>query len=360
MKLLQKIKTWLNSDNNLLFASVTTLLLLGLVVIYFVGPYESVRFHQNANFLFNRYFPAVIAGVLAFIVCSNLSKKWLLRLSWVIGVLGILMMILNIVSPIYTMGAARYVRILGVMIDPFFMTLPAYIVLMSHWLNSDKANKKLVSCVATITSLFIMVAALRAPYVFMAMVYLIVFGVLSYRARKNMPYAFYSFATIMTAFMLAMIFALFKLPHIHNRFVVAMNWMNYPTKMSLSAIKSSALIGSTPESVQALSRMVMPTTDFAFAGILAKFGILFGIMIVALYGIIAKTLLNISNKTKDMLNKNVSICTCIIFGFMTLLGILCSFGFVYMSSHLPFVSLGITKLLFWCILFGFVISANKK
>ena len=161
MKLLQKIKNWLNSDNNLLFAATSTLILLSLVVIYFVGPYESVRLQHSANFLFNKYWLYAVIGLLAFIMYSNLSKKWVLRLSWIIGVLGILMMIFNIVSPEYIFGSARYFHVFWLFVDPFLMTLPAYIVLMSHWLSSDKANKKLVSCVATITSLFIIFAPLN-------------------------------------------------------------------------------------------------------------------------------------------------------------------------------------------------------
>ena len=360
MKLLQKIKTWLNSDNNLLFAATSTLILLSLVVIYFVGPYESVRLQHSANFLFNKYWLYAVIGLLAFIMYSNLSKKWVLRLSWIIGVLGILMMIFNIVSPEYIFGSARYFHVFGLFVDPFLLTLPAYIVLMSHWLSSDKANKKLVSCVATITSLFIIFAAFRAPYMLMAIIYLLAFFVLSYKSRKNMPYAFYSCAAIVLAFGLAIVWGAFALPHVHNRLMYAMNWSIYPTKMSLAAIKSSALIGSTPESVQALSKMVTPAADFAFAGILAKFGILFGIMVVALYGIITKTLLNIIKKSEDLFNKNMSICTCIIFVLMALFGILYSFGFVYVSSGLPFISFATTQLLSWCILFGFVIATNKK
>ena len=126
----QKIKNWLNTNNHLLWFSISALMIIGLISVYFIGAYESARIGYNSEFFFNKYWPYALVGLLIMVGFSRLSKKYIIRISWWWLVIGLLMMLSTLIMPMQINGSARYVRLLMWIFDPFVLTIPAYIVLM--------------------------------------------------------------------------------------------------------------------------------------------------------------------------------------------------------------------------------------
>ncbi len=357
-----KIKTWMNTDNHLLWVSIISLIALGLMGTYFIGPYEAARIYFYDNIFFDKLWPFALAGIVILFAFSKLQKKWIIRISWMLGIFAFLLMLVTIFFPYYIHGASRYVIIFGGAINPYLVMLPPYIVLMSHWLSKDKANKTWTTIGTTALTLFIVFAAIHAPYVFMAQVYMLLFIIMTFKARKNVPGAFYLGIGTLIAFAALMILAAFTMPHVQARlmYLVDSNPMYSQAWYAVKALTHSTLVGNTPESLAALKVLPDSISDYMFTSMIAKFGILMGILILALYGCIAKGLTDTIRNTKDKFNKQLSIGTLGLLAIFVFMGLAVAFGILATAAYWPLISFGGTMFLVWCILFGFVIAANKK
>lgn len=357
-----KTKKWLNTNNHLLWASIIALIVLGLIGVYFIGPYEMARGGWEkawgTNSLFNRFWKTMLIGIIVLFAFSKLSKKWVVRLSWILGIFAFLLMVSTMVWPHYIAGSSRFVSLGILFLDPFAMMLPPYIVLMSHWLSKDKPNKAWTTIGTATLTLFIILAAIHAPYIFMAQVYLLMFLIMTFKARKNVPGPFYVGIGILIGFVAIIGLAMWHFPHVQYRIMNISG--NYATQMSLHAMTSSALVGNTAESLTALSRLPGSTTDFAFTSMIAKFGMLMGLLILALYGCVAKGLTDTIRNTKDKFKKMLSTGTLGLFAIYIIMALLVAFGMLATAAYWPFIGYGSTMFWTWCILFGFVIAANRE
>lgn len=352
-----KIKNWLNINNRLLWISIIALVLLGLCGMYFVGPYESARFYLDEHFFFRKFLPFAIVGIILLFALSKLSKKWIVRIAWVLGIFSLILMLITVFCPHYVHGASRYVFIFGAPINPYILMLPAYIILMSNWLSNEKANKTRTMIGTTALTLFIVFAAFLAPYIFMAQVYTLLFVIIGISARKNFQGVFYTSIAIVIAFVLALGLGIALFPHVQHRI---MDFGNYASHISTYAITTSALVGNTPESLAALPRLPNLVSDFMFTGIIAKFGMLMGLLTLVIYGCIATILARMSKYATDKFNKIMNTGTLGLFAIFVLIGLAVAFGLLSTAAYWPFISFGGTMFLAWCTLFGFVLSQNKK
>lgn len=354
-----KTKTWLKTNNHLLWVSIIALIVIGLMVAYFIGPYSLVVHHRGwpLHFFFYKSWPFVLLGIITLFAFSKLSKKWVIRISWILGIFALLLILKAIIAPTMINGSARFVILGRIAVHPYTVMLPAYIVLMSHWLSNEKANRTWTTIGTTALTLFIMYAAFVAPNMFMVIVYLSLFIIMTFRARKNIPGAFYTGIGVLIAFVAFIALLIWHSPHLQHRI---MNSGNYVFQMSVQAITNSALVGSTTESLTALSKIPDSVTDFAFTGMIAKFGILMGLLILVLYGCVAKGLADTIRNTKDKFNKMLSTGTLGIFAIYTIMALAAAFGLQPAATYWPFIGYGGTSLLSWCVLFGFVLAVNKS
>lgn len=357
-----KFINWLKTDNHLLWVSIIALMVIGLISVYFVGAYDSTRLGFDSGFLFNRYWPYALVGFLFMLGCSCLSKKSIIRISWVLLILGILLMLYTRIHPVIVRGALRYAFVGGLAIPPLVITLPAYITLMSHWLSKD-LKRPLWSMFGMVTlTAFITLIAFTSPYVFMLQVYLLLFILLTFKARKNIPVLSKLYLFGIIGAVALCVFALLTMPHVQYRFADTFYGYSPYSQgwFSVNAIKNSALIGNTPESLRVLATLPESATDFMFAGIVAKFGILMGLLILALYGFIVKGLARIIRTTKDKFNELLATGTLGLLVFGVVMSVSAALGIWIRPTGLPFVSFMTIPLLAWCVLFGFVLSITKE
>ena len=92
---MNKIKEWLSKSKNTLLLWFSLLITIGAVAIYSVGA-------------FNAYLPFMITGIVLFIICCYLPKKWLIRVSIVWGCIGIGLILKTLIAPEYIAGATRF------------------------------------------------------------------------------------------------------------------------------------------------------------------------------------------------------------------------------------------------------------
>lgn len=361
MKVLwNKIKNWMNTNNHLLWGSIIALVVLGLLGMYFVGSYDAARHHFEPNIFFNKFWPFALIGTVIMFAFSKLSKKWVIRISWVLGIMGLLLMLKTIIDPTLILGSARWVIIGPAYIDPFMMSLPAYIVLMSHWLSKEKQNKTWTTIGTSALTLFIIWTAFVAPYVFMSQIYLLLFFILTFKARKDNSAAFKVGMIALISFVALFVLAIWQLPHVHTRIDLMFHPQMYSqTWIARQALANSAIIGNTTESLHWLATLPDSISDYMFTSMIAKFGILMGLLIIALYGCLAKGLANTIRNTKDRFTKLMTTGTLGLLAILVITGLAAAFGLLRTASYWPLIGFGGTAFLTWSILFGFVLALNK-
>jgi cell division protein FtsW (lipid II flippase) len=325
-------------------------MVIGVIAMYFIAPYTITRFGRSI--VFNRYWQIVLLGFLVMLLCSRMSKKIVFTTSWAVGIISLILILMTAVSPHYVAGSSRFIHLFGTMIDPFTLMLPAYIVLLSKWLSDE--NSKWGIWVGFVITLFISTVACMAPYMFMSVLYLLVFGIMAVASHRIKPNVFYAgLGGALCMFIMACLF----LPHVQYRIL---NFGNYATQMSLNAITHSAIIGNTTQSLSALSRLPGSINDFMFTSIIAKFGLLFGLFVLGLYGCILAKLSSMIKNATDKFSKNVTIGTLALFATFLFVSFVMAFGLVSASANWPFIGFYASMYMMWCMLFGFVFATNKK
>ena len=358
MKCLTKIYNWLKTGNNALWLATFAMMLLGTLSICFVSPVQEFRNGIEQGFFFKRYIAYLLLGTGLLIACSKMSKKFMLRVCYVLGGLGLLLLLWSIIDHIPVKGSVRYAFVLGLSFNPYVLMLPAYVVLVSNWLSKDTTNNKKfwIWLSLSVLTLFIAMAAFLAPYVIMAETYLILFMFLTMLARKKMPAPFYTSMAIAFGLTIAGIIAVMTTPYMQTRIVAMLQGGDYLTAAAHKAIHASSLIGSNAESLQALAGIPDVHTDFMFAGVVAKFGVLAGVLLLLLYTwttlLMMKKLDNTSLFYKLM-------CGGVLVLFM-MGNISTSLGGLQFASYLPFMSYSGSMLLVFCMLFGFVLAKPEK
>ena len=196
-------------------------------------------------------------------------------------------------------------------------------------------------------------------YIRLAGTYVLTFMVLTLQARKNMPAAFYTSLALGAAIFAVFAYGVLTMPHVHARLESMLYGTSYTVQATKAVIHSSSLIGSNPESIQALTNLPDVPTDFMFAGIVGKMGYLMGALVLMLY-IWASISIHRTTQNASQFRKllGAGVLTVFILGFFG--NVDTSIGGLQHASYLPFMSCSWNALLSFCIMFGFLLAKPEK
>jgi rod shape determining protein RodA len=134
---------------------------------------------------------------------------------------------------------------------------------------------------------------------------------------------------------------------------------SYTVQATKAVIHSSSLIGSNPESIQALTNLPEVHTDFIFAGIIGKMGLLMGGLVLLLYVWTSAAILKTTHNTSQFRKLlGAGVLTVFILGFFGNMDT--SIGGLQYASYLPFMSCRWNALLSFCLMFGFVLAKPER
>lgn len=341
------------SDNHALVILPLILIAMGALAIYAISSYYP-------SGIFEKHLPFLVVSVVLLFACSCLSKKWVVRICFVLGIIGMLLILKTIIAPNIIAGSARYVQIGNAYIDAYLVNLPAYIILMSHWL-SKKLTKPILSILGMILlTLFIVYAAFRAPYIFMVLVYSLVFVLLTFKARKNLSRLSKTYIIALLMLVVVMALVVLTTPHIQSRLLTTFYADRYTAIWYVkNMVINSQFIGTNSIALNYLSNVPNSMSDYMLYAIGAKFGI------IALLAVLLTECGLISNLCRKTIGNKDNFAKMVLIGTITLLsiGVFAQLLSPVMNGvhwYLPFVSFGGTALFAYCILIGFVIALTKK
>ena len=378
-----KFKKWFDTGNHSILLCCSLLLLVGLMVCVFVGPYEIQRFNDprlsQYLFLYKALPFAVIGWGIMLLIGGTTQKNTLITIAWTLAILSLLGLITIFVNPVMTVGTLRYAHVGNFIFMPSMVFLPAFIVLMSKLLEhqSDKnysSKRKTMNLVISFVLMFCLFFVLfMMPDVFMAVIYTITYLViLGYSCLSTKRMNKICLFTVCGLIGLTLLLSL-----ISNH--VTPYTQLYYARLNVA---QSHLISQNTQWLKILPDSLSNTS---ISAIFARFGIVFAMLVLGLYALITTKLIQISNTTKDKFKQLVLVGT-----IATLLTIVlihlqqiyvgqfngCDFienpshillrichgptGFLPLSSFLPFVSFGGMNILVFCVIFGMCASLLKN
>ena len=352
-ELWNNITKWFKSDTHVLVILPLFLIAMGTVAIYAIAPYHHLD-------IFGRYLPFLGVSVVLLFACSYLSKKWVIRICSALGIIGMLFILKTIIAPTIIAGSARYIQIGNAYIDVYLFNLPAYIVLMSHWLSKKLTKPKLSVLGISLLTLFIVCTAFRAPYIFMVQVYSFMFILLTFKARKNIPELSKAYIIALLMLVIMVAFAVLTLPHVQSRLLTEFYAGQYTALWYVkNMVINSQFIGTNSTALNYLSNVPNSLSDYMLYSIGAKFGI------VALLAVLLAECGLILNLSRKAIANKDNFVKMVLIGTITLLsiGVFAQLLAPMVSSihwYLPFVSFGGTALFVFCMLIGFVVALTRK
>ncbi len=350
---------WWTVDRSILFA-VTALMFIGAVLVTASSPTAAERMHYPVYYFVQRQQLYLMLGFVVMLVVSLFNPQMIRRFAFV-GLLGsIILMIVVLLIGNETKGAARWVNIAGMSIQPsefmkpFFAIVTAWIFAQRDRIIGFPAYR--ISAVIYVVLVLLLVAQ---PDLGMTGTITIIWCVQLFLSGL-------SFVWIFALFLLAVIGsvgAYFAFDHVKqriDRFLDPQSGDNYQVTKSLEAFQNGGILGKGPGEGEVKLSLPDSHTDFIFAVAGEEFGLLFCLVIISLFlFIIIKGLHRLRHETDLFIILAVA-------GLVTQFGIqaLINMGVAVQllpakGMTLPFLSYGGSSVLAMAITMGMLLALTR-
>jgi rod shape determining protein RodA len=309
-------------------------------------------------------------ALVALVVVIIPNYTWLMRLSWPLYVLGILLLIgLFFVPPIRMVH--RWYRVAGVLFQPSEYMKVILILALSRYLMYRENYRRLSGLIGPFFLAFIpLILVVREPDLGTAMVFLPVLFALLYVAGARRKHLI---AIILCGLALLPLVYFFVLhDYQRERVVCFINPSNHMKNMyaggfqvmnSVCAVGSGGLAGKGwSQGPQNLYGFIpADLTDFIFAVLAEEWGFLGSILLLVLYFIIILCGLGIARSTREPFGRLVAVGVVTMFASQVVINIGMTIQLMPVAGlPLPFMSYGGSSLLSGFIALGLLINIGKN
>jgi cell division protein FtsW len=350
-----------------LFLTMITLVIIGLIMIASVSVYESYNTFGINDFYFWRRVGHMLVAFAGFLFCFLTPYRIWEKISIFLMIGSVIMLVLVLTAAGADYGTAKsWLNFAGFSIQPVEFAKFALIIYLAHWMSAHRHEIKdfkygfipFIGILGFIVSLValqpdfgsIIVISLSSIAVFLAAggSLLQVFGG---AAVASIP-AYYIVLTT---------------PYIYNRFLAFFNpeldalGIGYQIQNALTAIGSGGWFGvGFGKSIQKNGYLPEVQGDAIIAAIAEELGFIRTTMILILFGILIWRSFEIAKKTKDPFAKLVVVGVAASIGIQAFINIAVNTGiFPNTGITLPFISYGGSSLLISMIGVGLILNISK-
>ena len=274
---------WWWSIDRYLVAALFLLMAIGAMLVTASSPPVAERLNFDAFHFVRRQQVFLVMAFLVMIACSLFSPKAVRRLS-IIGLVGslALLLILPLVGT-EIKGAVRWINIFGISIQPSEFVKPFFAV-TTAWIFSMQQKQANFPAFRFSIMLYLLFAALliAQPDFGMTVTLSVIWGVQIFLAGLPLIWV----GGLLVLGIIGAIGAYNFLPHVTariDRFLDPSSGDNYQVEKSLEAFQNGGLLGRGPGEGQVKLSLPDSHTDFIFAVAAEEFGVIFCILIVALF-----------------------------------------------------------------------------
>lgn len=357
---------WWTVDRTMLLA-VMILMAFGVVLVATASPPVAEHLNLNSFHFLKRHVIILVPALLIMIGVSMLDARWIRRLCSLIFVGTLALMVWVLIGGMEIKGAQRWVHLPGFSLQPGEFIKPAFAV-MAAWMMSLQNKENLENggkgfpghLITAGLYLVTITLLLLQPDLGMTVVVTAIWGAQIFIA--GFPFR-YMIAFLMAG-LVGLVLAYSSFSHVQSRidrFLDPSSGDNYQVEKSLEAFKSGGVFGTGPGQGEVKLHLPDAHADFIFAVAGEEMGLIFVLIILALFLYVIMAGLNRVMDSADM------------FAVLTVGGLLSMFGFqalVHMGSSLnilptkgmtlPFMSYGGSSLLSTALSMGIVLGLTRR
>lgn len=351
---------WWTVDKGLL-AAILVLAVFGVALVTTASPSVAIRIGADHTHFIIRHIMVIIPALIIMLYISVLSHQTIRRMGTLLLGFSIFCMILVLIVGTEIKGAQRWIPLPGLSLQPSELVKPAFAIVAGWLIAHQKSDPRFKGYIFLAVLYFIIVILLiLQPDFGMTVVLTCMFAAQIFLAGFPFRYL-----TIFAAIGVAGIFAAYlSLHHVRSRIDRFMNPESgdtYQVDKSLEAFANGGLLGTGPGQGTVKNTIPDAHADFIFSVAAEELGLLFSLVIVALYAFILLRGFNRLMESRDMF------VVLAVGGILSMIGLQ---ALVHMGSALhllptkgmtlPFISYGGSSTLSVGISLGVVLGLTRR
>jgi len=281
-----QIGRWWWSVDRPLLAAILALAALGVGLVVTASPAVAVRLGVEPMHFVYRHALFLVLGIGALFVCSLLSPKQIWRVATFGGIAGLIGIVLTLFMGVEIKGATRWISLFGFSVQPSEFVKPFFVV-VAGWLLARQKTTEGFPGLWLAAALYAVVVSLlmSQPDLGMTGVITVTFFAMIFLAGCPLRYI----VVLAMAGMLLLVFFYYTFDHFHSRverFLDPSSGDTYQVDRSLEAFANGGLFGTGPGGGQVKKQLPDAHADFIFSVAAEELGLIFTVLLVALYGFI--------------------------------------------------------------------------
>ena len=351
---------WWTIDRSLLFA-VMTLMVLGVVLSLAASPAVAEHIGLDPFHFVNRQAIFLAPALCIMLGVSFLSPRQVRRLAWVAFGVGLALLALTLVHGTEIKGARRWVSFAGIVVQPSEFVKPAFIVLAA-WLFAEGSERRDVPGHLLSALLLCSVVGLLVlqPDLGQTVLTTTVWGALFFLA--GLPWIWV--VGLGGAGVVGLATAYELLPHVArriDRFMDPESGDNFQIEKATEAFASGGWLGRGPG--EGIVKRTIPDghTDFIFSVTAEEFGLVFCMLIAAIYAFIVLRGLHHARREQDGFVRLAIAGLSMLFGMQSAINMAVNLHMMPAKGMtLPFISYGGSSMFALALGMGMLLALTRR
>jgi cell division protein FtsW len=352
---------WWWTVDRLMLLALITLMLAGIILSLAASPPVAVRLGLDPFFFVNRHVLYLLPALAIMIGASFLSPRLIRRIALAVFVVSFALTIATLCFGAEVKGARRWIVLFGMNIQPSEFLKPAFVILVS-WLFAESSKKPEVPANSMALALLIVVVIVLVlqPDFGQTMLIALVWGALFFMAGMRLVWV----AGLATTAMIGLAGAYALVPHVTRRIQRFFDPASGDTFQIDTAVESfvrGGWFGVGPG--EGTIKRILPDShaDFVFAVGAEEFGIVLGLVLVALYAFIVLRALVHAVRNDDPFARFASAGLAILFGAQSAINMAVNLSLIPAKGMtLPFISYGGSSMISLAYGMGMLLALTRE
>ncbi|MEM7441849.1 MAG: putative peptidoglycan glycosyltransferase FtsW [Pseudomonadota bacterium] len=352
---------WWWTIDRLSLTALGMLIGLGAIMVAAASPPVAERINLPDYHFIQRHLVLLVPTIGILVVCSTLSANWVRRVSLLVLLGGLAATAATLVIGVEIKGATRWLHLPGMTLQPSEFLKPAFAV-TAAWLFSLQKTERYVPGYLASALLYALVMGLllMQPDLGMAVVVTAVWGVQFFVA--GLP-----IAAVILLGLIAIgggVASYFTFPHVASRidrFMDPESGDSYQIDRSLDAFANGGVWGVGPGEGAVKQFLPDAHSDFVFAVAGEEFGLLWCLLLVALFGFVVIRSLIRASRSGNLFVVLAVGGLAAQFGFQALINMGSTLSLIPTKGMtLPFISYGGSSMLALALGTGLLLALTRR
>ncbi|OPB31320.1 cell division protein FtsW [Bartonella sp. AR 15-3] len=355
------LSNWWWTIDRSIFTACLILMGIGIMLSFAASPPVAKKIGISDSFYFVRWH--IIFSILAFvtvIAVSFFSPRNIRRLCILLFIAALVLMIATLLFGLELKGARRWISVFGVSLQASEFMKPAFIII-SAWLFSEQVQRKGVLIYILVIALYVICCTLLVlqPDIGQTLLISATWGGLFFIAGVPLIVVFlFLILSILGGFL-----AYFFVHHVRERIngFLTGEGNTFQVDVGREAILNGGWFGRGPG--EGTVKRIIPDshTDFVFSVAAEEYGIIFCLLITALFGFIVIRSFYIALNTRDIFTRFGIIGIAMIIGFQSAINMAVNLHLMPPKGMtLPFISYGGSSMVAIAISIGILLSLTRR